>query len=597
MSLYKDEVLNTLSVLGKTILRGPTTISGALNINGALTLATPLSASNGGTGFSAYNIGDMLYGAAGNTLAKLPVGIVGQVLTVSVGGVPSWENSSGGGTVTSVSAGTGLSGTPNPITNVGTISLEIPVIEVNGGTHQTSYSTGDILYASAANTLSRLSAGTAGQVLTMSGGVPTWAAGGGGGGGTVTSVTAGSGLTSTPNPITGSGTISLAIPVVEADGGTHQTSYTTGDILYASAANTLSKLSIGTTSQVLTVSAGGVPTWAAGGGGGGTVTSITAGTGLTATPNPITGSGTISLVVPVVEANGGTHQTSYTTGDILYASAANTLSKLPIGTNSQVLTVSGGIPTWGAAGAGPILASGAITSGSGTLTAPASSQIVYMTVYGAGGGGGGGGLYAGGGGGSGYYTEMVFSVVPGQGISYSIGAGGTGGAANASDGGPGGTTTFVVSGSTYSVPGGSGGGNGGGGGGAGGAGLCGGGGGSGISAGAGGTGNGLGKPPFQFFPSPSNGNAGLAVIGQTGGSGFTGGTGGVGDFATISGGGGGGGSGGGTGGAAAAGGTPGGTGSRPGAGGGGGPGDTNAPGGAEKAGGNGANGGIVYYFM
>lgn len=37
----------------------------------------------------------------------------------------------------------------------------------------------------------------------------------------------------------------------------------------------------------------------------------------------------------------------YTTGDILYASAANTLQKLAIGTSGQVLTVSGGIPAWG----------------------------------------------------------------------------------------------------------------------------------------------------------------------------------------------------------------------------------------------------------
>jgi hypothetical protein len=43
---------------------------------------------------------------------------------------------------------------------------------------------------------------------------------------------------------------------------------------------------------------------------------------------------------------GGTGQTSYTTGDTLYASAANTLSKLPIGSTNQVLTVSGGIPAW-----------------------------------------------------------------------------------------------------------------------------------------------------------------------------------------------------------------------------------------------------------
>jgi hypothetical protein len=43
---------------------------------------------------------------------------------------------------------------------------------------------------------------------------------------------------------------------------------------------------------------------------------------------------------------GGTGQSTYTTGDMIYASAANTLSKLPIGTNGQVLKVVAGIPAW-----------------------------------------------------------------------------------------------------------------------------------------------------------------------------------------------------------------------------------------------------------
>ena len=38
-----------------------------------------------------------------------------------------------------------------------------------------------------------------------------------------------------------------------------------------------------------------------------------------------------------------------TTGDIIYASAANTPARLGIGSTDQVLKVSGGIPAWGAA--------------------------------------------------------------------------------------------------------------------------------------------------------------------------------------------------------------------------------------------------------
>ena len=50
----------------------------------------------------------------------------------------------------------------------------------SGGTAQSTYTTGDILYASASNTLSKLSIGSSGQVLTISAGVPTWAAASGG---------------------------------------------------------------------------------------------------------------------------------------------------------------------------------------------------------------------------------------------------------------------------------------------------------------------------------------------------------------------------------------------------------------------------------
>jgi hypothetical protein len=62
-----------------------------------------------------------------------------------------------------------------------------------GGTGLFSYTTGDILYASATNTLSKLAATTDGYVLTLASGVPTWAAATGGGGGglstTTTSIT------------------------------------------------------------------------------------------------------------------------------------------------------------------------------------------------------------------------------------------------------------------------------------------------------------------------------------------------------------------------------------------------------------------------
>lgn len=44
-----------------------------------------------------------------------------------------------------------------------------------------------------------------------------------------------------------------------------------------------------------------------------------------------------------------------TTGDIYYASAANTFSRLPIGSSGQSLIVSAGLPAWGAAGTAKLI--------------------------------------------------------------------------------------------------------------------------------------------------------------------------------------------------------------------------------------------------
>lgn len=76
----------------------------------------------------------------------------------------------------------------------------------------------------------------------------------------------------------------------------------------------------------------------------GAVTLINTGTGLTG--GPITTTGTISLSVPVLAANGGTGFTSYAVGDVTYASGAATLSKLALGTQGFVLTAGATGPVW-----------------------------------------------------------------------------------------------------------------------------------------------------------------------------------------------------------------------------------------------------------
>jgi hypothetical protein len=47
------------------------------------------------------------------------------------------------------------------------------------------------------------------------------------------------------------------------------------------------------------------------------------------------------------ETRGGTGQTTYNTGDILYADGYNSLTKLPIGLNGEILKSNGSTPEWG----------------------------------------------------------------------------------------------------------------------------------------------------------------------------------------------------------------------------------------------------------
>lgn len=48
----------------------------------------------------------------------------------------------------------------------------------------------------------------------------------------------------------------------------------------------------------------------------------------------------------IVANKGGTSFTTYSTGDLIYASAANTLSKRVASTSNEVLTLLDGVPTW-----------------------------------------------------------------------------------------------------------------------------------------------------------------------------------------------------------------------------------------------------------
>ena len=101
---------------------------------------------------------------------------IGDIVTLVGALVP------GGGTVTSVgfsTGSTGLSVTGSPITTTGTLTLAGTLVAANGGTGHASYAVGDILYASGATALTKLTAGTLNHILTSGGpgAPPSWTAG------------------------------------------------------------------------------------------------------------------------------------------------------------------------------------------------------------------------------------------------------------------------------------------------------------------------------------------------------------------------------------------------------------------------------------
>jgi hypothetical protein len=167
-------------------------------------------------------------------------------------------------------------------------------------------------------------------------------------GGTIGTAYGGTGLTtfSAANyalySTSSSALVAGTLPV--AAGGTNVTSFTANGIVYGNGTSALGVTAAGTTGQVLVGNTGSAPTWGSLSGSAVTTfqTSLNGLTPSTATSGAVTLAGTLGAT------SGGTGLTSYTTGDIIYASATNTLAKLPIGTAGQVLSVASGIPSWAA---------------------------------------------------------------------------------------------------------------------------------------------------------------------------------------------------------------------------------------------------------
>jgi hypothetical protein len=175
----------SITVTNTGVLSFQTSLNGltpSVATTGAVTLAGTLGISSGGTGqitaLAAFNAlspitstGDLILGNGTNSATRLGIGTNGYVLT-SNGTTASWQPTSLSGVVTSFQ--TSINGLTPSTATTGVVTLAGTVGAISGGTSQTTYTTGDLLYASATNTLAKLAIGTTGYQLTVASGVPTW---------------------------------------------------------------------------------------------------------------------------------------------------------------------------------------------------------------------------------------------------------------------------------------------------------------------------------------------------------------------------------------------------------------------------------------
>lgn len=216
------------------------------------------SGSGGGMTNPMTTQGDIIVGGSAGTPSRLAAGTSTYVLTSNgPGQLPSWQPSSGGGSsgVTSFSAGTtGL--TPNTATQ-GDVTLGGTLNVGNGGTGRTTHTAYALIAGGTSSTgvQQSLSTGSTGQILRSNGSstLPSWTTAT-----YPTTTTANQALYSSANNTVVSGTLPVAA------GGTNITSYTIGDIIYASESTTLSKLSAGVSGYILTSNGSGqAPSWQA----------------------------------------------------------------------------------------------------------------------------------------------------------------------------------------------------------------------------------------------------------------------------------------------------------------------------------------------
>jgi trimeric autotransporter adhesin len=221
--------------------------------------ATIGTIASGGAG-AVFLTNNATVGGTWDLHAYLPEGVTFGTNAFNLGSAVISGGTWQGGTIQPAYGGTGLTtftGANNALYSTGSTTLTAGTLPVPaGGTGITSATANGLVYGNGTSALQITAAGTTGQVLLgNTGSAPSWG-----------SVPAGS--------ITGT------LPI--ANGGTGQTTAgaafnalspitTTGDLIVGNGTNSATRLGIGSTGQVLTVS-GGTTVWSTPSTGGGTIT-------------------------------------------------------------------------------------------------------------------------------------------------------------------------------------------------------------------------------------------------------------------------------------------------------------------------------------
>lgn len=263
-----DVIIIGYTSLTYTLFSAATVYTGTapVVVTGSVISLNTVPATSGGTGTSTVAVGDMLYGSAIDTWAKLPKGTAYQSLLMDASGTNIQWNA------LALNQSSAVSGTLGA---------------TNGGTGTNNYAIGDTLYSSATNTLSKLAGNTSTtkQYLSQTGTgavsqAPSWA--------TISAADIGAGT----------------LPATR--GGTDQSSYSIGDILYADTTTSLARLAdVATGNALISGGLNTAPSWgkiALASAVSGTLGVANGGTGVTTS----TGSGNVvlstspTLVTPVL---------------------------------------------------------------------------------------------------------------------------------------------------------------------------------------------------------------------------------------------------------------------------------------------------------